>query len=140
MLEPVVRAGEYGSAFIPDNLLMVEKADPQQTVENLAGELRRMPNVRHLEARHQCERVRPIGSRVTAYGGLVVTFGPVLHIAGFGRPAAIQAGAVTPFGIEFNTVRRVGDHQPRLALAEQPPDRLGRRGVAAKYSVIAQEP
>ena len=45
MLEPVVRPGENGSAFVPDNLLMVEEPNPQQTIEDLAGELGRIPYV-----------------------------------------------------------------------------------------------
>ena len=92
--------------------------DQQQAIENFACELRGVPHVSHLEARHQCECFRPVCAGVAAYRSFVVALGSVLHIAGFGRSAAIQAGPITPLGIEFNPVRWVRNHQPRLALNE----------------------
>src|SRR5579862_6873050 len=46
--KPIMRSREYRATFVPDDLLMVQKANSQQAIENLAGELRCMPHVRHL--------------------------------------------------------------------------------------------
>src|ERR1700689_879839 len=51
--EPVMRSREDGPPFIPDDLLMVQETDPQQAIQNLAGELRSMPNIPHFETRNQ---------------------------------------------------------------------------------------
>ena len=120
MLKPVVRPREHRPPFVPDDLLVMQEADPQQAVEHFARELRCVPDVRDLEARHQFEGFGPVGARVAGDRGFGVALGPVLHVAGFGGPAAVQAGAVAPFGIELDSVRRIGHHQLRLALAQQP--------------------
>jgi hypothetical protein len=54
--------------------------------------------------------------------------------------AAIQAGAVAPFGVQFDPIRRIGDHQERLALVEQVRDILRPRGVPAEDTVGPAEP
>ncbi len=110
--------------FVPDDLLVVEEADPQQAVRDLAGELRGVPDVGDLQARDEFEGFRPIGARVPGDGRLGVALGPVLHVAGLGGPAAVQAGAIAPFGIELNSVRRIGDQQLRLRVAEQTRDNM----------------
>ena len=120
MLKPVVRPREHRPALVPDDLLGVQEADAQQAVENLAREHRGVPDVSDLQARHQFEGLRPVGARVAGDRRFGVALGAVLHVAGFGGPAAVQAGAVAPFGIELDAVRRIGDHQQRLALAQQP--------------------
>ena len=66
--------------------------------------------------------------------------GSVLHVAGLGRSAAIQAGAVTPFGIQLDAVRWVGDHQRRLTLAQQAADVFLPQRVAAEHPVFFTEP
>jgi len=45
MLKPVMGACEHGTSFVPDNLLLMEKPDSQEAIENLAGELGSMPHV-----------------------------------------------------------------------------------------------
>jgi hypothetical protein len=47
-----MRTREDGSGFVPNNLLMVKKTDPQKAIKNLARELRRAPNIGDLETRH----------------------------------------------------------------------------------------
>src|SRR5688572_22693517 len=39
MLEPIVRSCEHCPALVPDDLLMVQRADPQQAIEDLSREL-----------------------------------------------------------------------------------------------------
>ena len=101
MLIPVVRARENRPALVPDDLLRIQKADPQQAVEHFAREDGRVPDVGDLKTRHQFEGLRPVGARVAGDGRFGVALGPVLHVAGLGGPAAVQPGAVTPFGIEL---------------------------------------
>ena len=40
-----MRSGEHSPPFVPDDLLMMQEADSQQPVKNLASELRRVPDV-----------------------------------------------------------------------------------------------
>ena len=46
-----VRSRKNGSAFVPNDLLVVKKPDAQQAVQNLARELTGVPDVGHLETR-----------------------------------------------------------------------------------------
>jgi hypothetical protein len=39
--KPIRRPGENGAALVPNDLLAMEEADPQQTVQNLARQLRK---------------------------------------------------------------------------------------------------
>src|SRR5437868_6285968 len=110
MLKPVMRAGEDGSSLVPDNLLMMQKTDPQQAIQDLAGEFRSVPDIRHFKAWHQRERLRPVGPRIGGDGRVGVASRPLLHVAGFRRSAAIQAGAVTPLGVELDSVWWIGHH------------------------------
>ena len=66
--------------------------------------------------------------------------GALLHVARLGRPAAVQAGAIAPLGIQFNPVRRIGHHQPRLALAQQPRHGFSAGRVAAEHAMRPQQP
>jgi hypothetical protein len=59
-----VRAGEHGAPFVPDDLLVMEKADAEQTIEHFARELAGVPHVSDLETRHQRESFRPVGARI----------------------------------------------------------------------------
>ena len=136
MLKPVVRPREDRPALVPDDLLVVQEADPQQAVEHLAREHRGVPDVSDLEARHQFECFGPVGPGVAGDRGLGVALGPLLHVAGLGRPAAVQAGAIAPLGIELDAVGRVGDHQLRLAVAQEPRHILRAGGVAAEDPVL----
>ena len=99
-----------------------------------------MPHVGDLEARDQRERFGPVGARVAGDRGLGVASGAVLHVARLGRPAAVQAGAITPFAIELNPVRRVRNEQPRLALTQEPRDGLRAGGVPTKHAVRTTKP
>ncbi len=64
MLKPIVRAGQNCSLLIPDYLLVVQEADAQQAIQHLARENARVPNVRDLQAGHEREGFRPVGTRV----------------------------------------------------------------------------
>ena len=79
-----------------------------------------VPDVRDLEARHQFESFGPIRPGVAGDGGFGVALRALLHVAGLGRAAAVQAGAITPLGIELDAVRRVGHQQLRLAILQEP--------------------
>src|SRR5262249_39310115 len=49
MLKPIKSAREDRSSFVPNDLLVVNEADAKKPVQDLASELRSMPDVRHLE-------------------------------------------------------------------------------------------
>ncbi len=117
--KPIGRSRKHRSALIPDDLLMMEEANPQQPVQHFASELGRMPHVRHLETRHELERLRPVGSRVAGDRGLGVTLRAALHVRRLGRAVLVDSSSVPPFRIQFDSVRRICHHQPRLAFAEQ---------------------
>ena len=102
----------------------MDEPDAQEAVQHLPRKLRGVPDIGDLEARHQFERLGPVGPRVSGDGGFGVALGPVLHVAGLGRAAAVQARAVAPFGVELNSVRRISHHQPWSALAQEPCDAL----------------
>ena len=133
VLKPVMRSREDRSPFVPDDLLVVQEADPQQSVQHLARELRGVPDVGHLQAGHQFERVGPICPRIARDRGFGVALAcRLLHVTrASGRPAAVQAGAVAPFRVEFDSVGRVCDHQPRLSVAQEPRHDLRARRIAA---------
>src|SRR5580700_6232859 len=116
MLEPVQRSRQDCSTFIPDNLLVVQEPKLEQSVQHLASELRSMPNIRSLEAGNQRECLRPSGTSIAR--------------AWLGRTVAVQAGAIAPLRVEFDSIRRICDHQPRLTLADQPRD-YSRAGCVA---------
>jgi len=69
-----------------------------------------------------------------------VPLSPLLHVAGFGRPVAVESSPVAPFGVELNTVRRISNHQTRLALAQEPDDNIRIGGVSAEHSVRPKQP
>src|SRR5260370_4824529 len=96
VLKPGVRAREHCPALVPDDLLVVQEADAQQAIKNLASELRSVPDVRHLETRNQREGFGPIGARVTGDRRLRVTFGALLHLARLSGPMAVQPSTITP--------------------------------------------
>ncbi len=48
MLEPIMSPSKYRSSLVPDDLLMMEKTNPQQAIEDLTGELRGVPYICHL--------------------------------------------------------------------------------------------
>ena len=74
MLEPIVRARQYGAPFVPNDLLVMKEADPQQAIENFPGVFRSVPHVGRLNTRDERERVGPVGARVTGDRSLIVTF------------------------------------------------------------------
>jgi hypothetical protein len=84
MLKPVMRSREDCPLFIPDDLLRMLEADPQQTVEHLARVLRGMPDIPYFETRNQCESVRPIGARVARDTGYLMALGPLFFVTGRG--------------------------------------------------------
>src|ERR1051326_2719628 len=50
MLKPVVGSGKHRALFVPNDLLMMQEADPKQPIEDLPRELAGVPHVRNLEA------------------------------------------------------------------------------------------
>ena len=103
----------------PTNILTKYRNEYSVSIEDFAGEDGRVPHIRHFDARHQLEGFRPIGARVRGNFRFGVTLSALFHVAGLGRPAAVQAGAVPPLAIQLDTVGRVGDHNSRLTLAQQ---------------------
>ena len=89
MLIPVVRPSEHSPSFIPNNLLWIQEADPQQPGENLGRVNTGVPGVNDLEARDKRVGFRPIRSRVAGNLSLGVTRGALFHVARLSRPAAI---------------------------------------------------
>src|SRR5579862_3506552 len=122
VLEPVMGSRKDRPTLVPDYLLMMKEPDPQQAVQNLARECAGVPNVGHLETRNESIGIGPISPRVAGNRGLGMTGGALLHVARLGGAATIESRSIAPLGIQFDTVRRVGDHQARLALAKQPRD------------------
>src|ERR1035438_2752373 len=68
VLKPVQSPRQDRPPFVPDYLLMMQKPDAQQPVENLPGELRSVPYVRNLQIRNQLEGLRPISAGVSQIG------------------------------------------------------------------------
>jgi hypothetical protein len=60
----------------------------------------------------------------------------MLHIAGLRWTAPIQPGSVPPFGVEFDAIGRVADHQQRLAVAQQPSHGLWTDRIPAEYPML----
>jgi hypothetical protein len=110
MLIPVMRSGQDDPALVPNDLLRIKKIETQQAIQDFACVERCVPHVSDLQTRHKLERFRPIGSRVGGNRGVLVADSPMLHVAGFGWAFAIEPGAITPFGIERDSVGRIGDH------------------------------
>src|SRR5260370_10470945 len=82
-----------------------------------------MPDVRDLETRDKFKGLGPIRPRVPRDGGFGVPLRALLHVAGLGRAAAVQAGAIAPFGIELDTIRRVGGHYSWAMFTQDAPPR-----------------
>jgi len=64
----------------------------------------------------------------------------VLYITLLGRPAAIETGSVAPFGFQFDSIRRIGDHDPRLAFSEQSGNGLRACCVPTQDSMLPAQP
>jgi hypothetical protein len=77
----------------------LQKSNPKKSVEHFARENGRVPNVGDLNTRDEFESLRPVSARVAGDRRFGMALGTVLHVAGFGGSAAIQAGAVAPFGV-----------------------------------------
>jgi hypothetical protein len=107
MLIPIVSTREHRAALVPDDLLRIQKVDAQQAVQNLSREDGRVPDVGDLQARYMFERLRPIRPCIAGDRCFCVARSAFFQIARLGGPAAIQAGAISPLRIEFDTVRRV---------------------------------
>src|ERR1019366_4276982 len=90
VLIPVVGSGEHNPALVPNDLLGIEEADPQQTIQHLPCEDRGVPNVGGLQTSHELERCRPVGTSVRGNGGIGVALGALLHVAGLRGPASVQ--------------------------------------------------
>src|SRR5260370_32216343 len=102
-----MRSRKDSSAFVPNNLLVVQEPDAQQAVQYLAREFAGVPDVGHLEIRNKGEGIGPVSARVAGNRSLGVTRGALLHVARLGRPAAIQSSAIAPLRIQTYSIRRV---------------------------------
>src|ERR1035437_8785941 len=140
VLIPVVGSGEHNPALVPNDLLGIEEADPQQTIQHLPCEDRGVPNVGGLQTSHELERCRPVGTSVRGNGGIGVALGALLHVAGLRGPASVQPGTVAPFRIEFDPIGRIAHQQDGLRRSEQPLHRLLAGGVPAQHPVRATGP
>ena len=78
MLEPVMSSRQDRSAFIPDDLLMVDEADPEEAIEHLARKLAGVPDVGHLESGNESKSIGPVGARVATNRRLRVAGGALL--------------------------------------------------------------
>jgi hypothetical protein len=96
MLIPIVRTRQNGAALVPDYLLWIREADTEEAIQHLACEDGSMPDIGNLQVLYQLEGLGPVGARVSGDCRLGVTLGPVLHVAGLGWSAAVEASA-TPF-------------------------------------------
>ena len=119
---------------------MVFEADAQQPIQHLSRELRSMPDVGNLEARHEGERIGPIGARIAGDRGFGVTSGALLQVAWLGRAVAVEACAIAPLRVEFDPVGRIGNHEPWLTLAQQARHGFRVRRVSAQHAMRPQEP
>src|SRR5437016_946771 len=65
-----------------------------------------------------------------------MALGPLLHVAGLSRAMLVEASSVTPFGVKLYAVRRIGDHEKRLAIAEKASHgfRVGR--ISAQHAML----
>ena len=111
MLEPVMAARHGRLRLRPNDFLVIIEADATQSGLHLDGVPRSMPHIAHLEPGQQLKRGRPIGDRVSRDAGPLVPLGPVLHVARLRPPEFVDLLPVPPFGIEFNSIGRVRDHQ-----------------------------
>jgi hypothetical protein len=125
---PVMGPRHHRSPFVPNNLQHFPSVD------------RCVPDISRLDARDQRERRGPVGSGVPGNRGLRVALAALLQIARLRTSACIYPGAIAPFAIEGNSVRRVADREPRLTATQQPGDgvRVGR--VSAEYPVRTTMP
>ena len=64
---------------------------------------------------------------MSPYGPL----GPLLHVAGFGRTAAVQTSAIAPLRVKLNAVWRVSNHQQRRA--RKPLPSCGHQGAGPQF-------
>src|SRR5688572_18388742 len=55
MLKPVMSSRQDGAAFVPNDLLVVYKADSQQSIQNFTGKFGGMPHIGNLKARDECK-------------------------------------------------------------------------------------
>ena len=118
MLIPVVCTREDGPTLVPNDLLRIQEPDTEQPVEDVARKDRCVPNVSDLETRDEFEGLRPVWARVAGNPRSRVPLAPIFHVAWLGSPAAVQTGAIPPFGVELNSVWWVRNHQQRLAFAQ----------------------
>src|SRR4051812_39646552 len=138
MGEPIERARQNGAPLVPDNLLWVQEANPEQAVQDFPRKCAGVPNVRYLKAWHQLKRFGPVGTRVSGDRGLSVPLGAVLQIAWLGWRGGLFLARAFESGVRFcpGAVLRPArsrhsessempyggsvTHQRRLAIAEKP--------------------
>jgi len=135
-----MRACEHRATLIPYNFLRIEKSDPLQPIQRFSRKDRCMPDVTDFQTGDQFEGLGPVGTRVARDSGLGVTLGPTLHVTRLRRAVFVDPRTITPLRIKRDAERRISHHQPRLALAQQPRDRLRAGRVAAEDPVRTEEP
>ena len=145
MLIPVVRAREHRAALVPNDLLWIQKADPQQPIQYLAREHGGVPHVSHLQAGHQRKGFRPVGPGIARNTRLTMALGTFLHVAGLGVPQPFKPArgganydslsySLQPNSRILASHRRARRPRPRPQLA--PPPRTG----AHRPPRVAPEP
>ena len=66
MCEPIVSPGEDWSSLVPDQLLVIDEADPQQAVQNFPGKLGGVPDIgdsrlgTNAHDRHDCAALKEL--------------------------------------------------------------------------------
>lgn len=132
--------GEYGSVFVPDDLLVMQEPDLQQTIENFTSEFGGMPYVGGFDARDEPKRFGPICTRITRNRRLGVTFAALFHVTWLGGAVAIESSTIAPFRVQFDSVRWICNHEPRLPIAKQPGYSFCTRGIAAEHTMRTELP
>src|ERR1035437_10775332 len=80
-----------------------------------------MPDIADFQTGNQGEALGPSGTGVSGDAGFLVPLGSLLlKIAGLGRSAAVEPGAIPPLRIQLNAVRWVGYQQQRLPFSQKP--------------------
>ena len=92
-----LRAGEVIALTVDD--VRLKESDAQQPVQHLAGEQGSMPHVGNLDAGYERKGLGPVRPGIAGDRRFRVALGARLHVTGLGGAAAVQPGAVTPFGV-----------------------------------------
>ena len=125
MLPVIISPAENEPVLGPDDLRPDGKTGGGQAFGDGRGMQRAMPDIGHIAGKQRPGRA-PVGTIV------------VQHLAGpFGLG---RARLVAPGWVIFHAIGRIGHHQERLHIAQQPSDHIGGCAVAADQTVRSQLP